>query len=60
MRELLGLLGVAVETEKEVVSIIVSAEQQNWVFNSIYKAGKLATPGAGFMYTTASHPAAKA
>lgn len=51
VRERLGLLGVAVEAEKEVVSIIVSAEQRSWVFNSIYKAGKLDTPGIGFMYT---------
>ncbi len=51
VRERLGVLGVAVEAEKEIVTIIVSAEQQNWVFNSIYKAGKLDTPGTGFMYT---------
>ena len=51
VRERLGVLGVAVEAEKEIVTIIVSAEQQNWVFNSIYKAGKLDTPGMGFIYT---------
>lgn len=52
VREKLGILGVAVEAEKEVVHIIVSSEQLNRVFDAIYLAGELDTPGMGFMYVT--------
>ena len=52
VRERLGVLGVAVEVEKEVVNIIVSQEQKNLVFNSIYLAGQLDTPGMGIAYIT--------
>ena len=52
-RERLGLLGIAVETEKEVVSILVSSEQQDTVVNSICRAGKLDSPGNGYLYVTA-------
>jgi len=58
VREKLGLLGVAVEAEKEVVNIIVSTEQLNRVFDSIYLAGKLDTPAMGFMYVTKLEKAA--
>jgi len=52
IRERLGLLGVAVESEKEVINIIVSTEMTDRVFESIYFAGKLDTPGMGIMYVT--------
>lgn len=58
MRERLGLLGVAVEAEKDVVIVVVSSENQSWVFNSIYLAGKLDTPGMGYMYITPVEKAA--
>lgn len=51
-RERLGLLGIAVEAEKEVVSIIVSSEQQDTICNSIYRAGKLDVTGNGYLYIT--------
>ena len=51
-RELLGLLSVAVETEKDVVSLLVSAEQRDVVFDELYLAAELDTPGMGFMYIT--------
>ncbi|MCU7801241.1 MAG: P-II family nitrogen regulator [gamma proteobacterium symbiont of Lucinoma myriamae] len=51
-RELFGLLGVAVETEKDVVSVLVSAEQRDIVFDALYLAADLDTPGKGFMYIT--------
>ena len=51
-RELFGLWGVAVEVEKDVVSILVSAEQKDILFDALYLAGELDTPGMGFMYTT--------
>ncbi len=51
-RERLGLLGIAVEAEKEVVSIVVSSEQQDTVCNSICQAGNLDAPGNGYLYIT--------
>ena len=48
-RERLGALGVAVETEKEVLWIIVSTEQQDVMFDGLYKAGQFDQPGRGFI-----------
>ena len=39
VRERLGILGLAIEAEEEVINIIVSNDQANRVFESIYKAG---------------------
>ncbi len=50
VRERLGLWGIAVETEKDVVSILVSSEQRDMVFDALYRVGGLDTPGVGFMY----------
>lgn len=52
VRERLGIFGVAVEAEKEIVQIIVSSEQVDRIFDAIYLAGELDTPGMGFMYVT--------
>lgn len=52
VRERLGLLGVAVEVEKEIINIVVSSEQADYVFEKMYLAGHLDTPGKGFIYTT--------
>lgn len=51
-RELLGLLGIAVEAEKEVVNIVVAAEYQELVARAIYHAGGLGNPGGGYLYLT--------
>lgn len=58
VRERLGILGVAVEVEKEVVNIVVSTDQADRVFERLYLAGNLDTPGMGFMYITALEKAA--
>lgn len=50
VRERLGLLGVAVNVEKEIISIVVSSEQADRVFKHMYLAGNLDTPGMGIMY----------
>jgi nitrogen regulatory protein PII len=52
VRERLGILGVAVEVEKEVINIIVATDQVDKVFERMYVAGNLDTPGMGFMYVT--------
>ena len=52
VRERLGLLGVAVEAEKDVINILVSTEQTDLVFDTIFKAAGLDTPGRGFIFVT--------
>ena len=51
-RERLGALGIAVETDKDVISILVSAEQRDKVVEAMFKAGQLDRPGAGYIYVT--------
>ncbi|MFC1774395.1 P-II family nitrogen regulator [Pseudomonadota bacterium] len=51
-RERLGLLGIAVEAEKDVVSLLVSSEQRDTVFDAVFRAGKLNVPGNGYQYIT--------
>jgi nitrogen regulatory protein PII len=51
-RERLGVLSVAVETEKHVFNVLVSSEQLEIVFEAMYRAGGLDQPGAGWMYVT--------
>jgi nitrogen regulatory protein P-II 1 len=50
VRERLGILGLAVEAEKEVINIIVSSDQVNRIFKRLYMAGNFDTPGYGFMW----------
>lgn len=52
IRERMGILGVAVEVDKEVIQVIVSTEQQELIFEQMFLAGELDTPGMGIMYTT--------
>lgn len=58
VRERLGILGVAVEVEKEIINIVVSDEQADHVVEKMYLAGELDTPGKGFIYTTKLEKAA--
>lgn len=58
IRERLGLLGVAVEVEKEVINIVVSSDDADRIFEAMYLAGKLDTPGMGFIYMTPLEKAA--
>ena len=58
VRERLGLLGVAVEVEKEIVNIVVSHDQSDYIFERMYMAGQLDTPGKGFIYMTPLEKAA--
>jgi nitrogen regulatory protein PII len=50
VRERLGLLGVAVESEKEVINIMVSSEMTETMFERLYIAGELDTPGMGIIF----------
>jgi nitrogen regulatory protein PII len=49
-RERLGVWGVAVETERDVIEFLVSSDQQDLVFEAIYQAAELNSPGRGFMF----------
>ncbi len=58
VRERLGIWGLAVEAEKEVINIVVSSDQVDRVFEAMYLAGKMDTPGMGFMWVTPLEKAA--
>ena len=50
VRDRMGLVGVTIDEQKEIVRIIVSKEQSNRVFESMFLAGELDTPGKGIMW----------
>ena len=52
VRERLGVLGVAIDVEKEVINVVVATEQLDRILERMYLAGQLDTPGMGFMYVT--------
>jgi nitrogen regulatory protein PII len=58
VRERLGILGLTIEAEKEVITIMVANDQLDIIFEKMYLAGKLDTPGMGFMYVTQLEKAA--
>ena len=58
VRERLGILGLAVEVEKEVINIIVASDEVDRIFERMYVAGQLDTPGMGFMFVTPLEKAA--
>lgn len=50
IRERLGLLGLAVQPEKEIVLIVVPEDQVNVVVRAMVRAGNLDQPGVGFLF----------
>ena len=52
VRERLGILALAVEAEKEVIIVAVADDQADHIFERMYIAGELDTPGMGFIYMT--------
>jgi nitrogen regulatory protein PII len=52
VRERLGILGVAVDVEREVISVMVPVDQTDRIFERIFLAGRLDTPGMGYIYVT--------
>lgn len=50
VREKLGLLGIAISPEKEVLQLVVPDKDADKIFDAIVKAGKLETPGMGFAF----------
>ncbi len=58
VREKLGIFGIAIEAEKEVIQLIVSSEQVDRIFDAMYLAAQLDTPGKGFIFVTKIEKAA--
>lgn len=58
VRERLGVLGVAVEVEKEVINVVVASDQVDRIVEVMYLTGNLDTPGMGFLYVTPLEKAA--
>jgi len=52
VRERLGILGVAVDVEREVISVMVPQDQTDRIFERMFLAGRLDTPGMGYIYVT--------
>ncbi len=52
VRERLGLLGIAVDVEKEIITILVGDDQLDRIFERMYFAAELDLPGAGIIYVT--------
>ncbi|MEN8107424.1 MAG: P-II family nitrogen regulator [Pseudomonadota bacterium] len=52
LRERLGVWGVAVEAGRDIISILVSSETRDLVYDTLYRAGGLDVPGRGFIYIT--------
>lgn len=51
-RERLGLLGLAIVPEKEVILVLCKEGESSRIFDAIAKAGKLDVPGMGIAYIT--------
>ncbi len=58
VRERLGLLGVAVEVEKEVINVVVASDRVDAVTQAMFEVGKLDTPGMGILYVNSLEMAA--
>lgn len=53
VRERLGLLGLAIVPEKEVIKIVCEKSQVKPIFDALVKAGDINTPGHGIAYVSA-------
>jgi len=58
VRERLGLLGLAVDVEKEIITILVADDQLDRIFERMYLAAELDLPGGGIIYVTKLEKAA--
>ncbi|MFA7293296.1 MAG: P-II family nitrogen regulator [Rhodocyclaceae bacterium] len=48
----LGILGLTVNSEKEIIYIVVPSEQADRMFERIFVTAKLDTPGMGILWMT--------
>lgn len=52
VRERLGLLGLAIQPEKEIIFIVIEERLLDQVLTAMVKAGNLDQPGVGFVFVT--------
>ena len=52
IRERLGILGLAIVPEKEVILVVCKEEESDRIFDAVTKAGKLNVPGMGIAFIT--------
>lgn len=52
VQELLGVLSIAVDTEKEVINILVPSDLSDRIFEQMTAAAQIDTPGMGMIYLT--------
>ena len=52
VRERLGLLGLAIDVEKEIITSLVSDDHVDRIFERMYFAAELDVPGNGIIYIT--------
>ena len=48
----MGILGLTINTEKEVVYIVVPADHADSIFERIFVSAKIDTPGMGILWMT--------
>ena len=48
----LGILGLTINTEKEVLYIVAPADQADLIFERIFVCAKMDTPGMGILWMT--------
>lgn len=58
LRERLGLLGLAIVPEKEVIMIVARKDETQRIFEVVVEAAKLDIPGMGIAYTMPIHQVA--
>lgn len=51
----LGILGLTINAEKEVIYIVVPSDQADLVFERIFVCAKMDTPGMGIIWMTPLH-----
>ena len=55
LRERLGLLGLAIVPEKEIIMIVSEKKETPLIFDAIVEAAKLNVPGMGIAYVIPIH-----
>ncbi|MBN2284327.1 MAG: P-II family nitrogen regulator [Deltaproteobacteria bacterium] len=55
LRERLGLLGLAIVPEKEIILIVSEKTDTSRIFDAVIEAGKLNVPGMGIAYVSPIH-----
>ncbi|NKB32734.1 MAG: P-II family nitrogen regulator [Pseudomonadales bacterium] len=58
VRERLGLLGLAVDVNKEIITTLVADDQVDLIMEQMFCVGELDVPGAGMIYVTKLEKAA--